>query len=116
MRKTLFLSLFAFALAIAVGASSYTLNLQKPAVVNGTELKAGDYKVEVNGTKATIRNKQTSVDAEVTVETMPSKTYQSTACCLGEDGKYKLQELRLGGTNMKLLFKDGGKDSAVAGH
>ena len=106
MTKKLALSLFIFALAVALGASSYSLNLSKPAVVNGTELKAGDYKVEVNGSKAVIKNSKTSVEAEVNVENLPTKANQSTACCLAEDGKYRLQELRLGGTNMKLTFKE----------
>jgi len=110
------LSLFVFALATALGASSYSLNLTKPAVVNGTELKAGDYKVELNGNKATIKNGKVSVVTDVVIEELASKTYQSTACCVGEDGKYRLQELRLGGTNKKLILKESGKDGAVAGH
>ena len=116
MTKKIAVSLFIFALAVAVGASTYSVNLPKPAIVGGTELKAGDYKVELNGTKATIRNNKNSAEAEVTVENSPTKFYQSTACCLAEDGKYRLQELRLGGTNMKLTFKDTAKDSAPAGH
>jgi hypothetical protein len=115
MTKNIALSLFLFALAVALGASSYSLNLNKPAVVNGTELKAGEYKVDLVGNKATIRNGKNSVETEVTVEDLPSKIYQSTACCLGEDGKYRLQELRLGGTNKKLTIKDSGKDGVAAG-
>ena len=104
-RKLICFCYFALTAALAWAASSHSLNLPKPAVVNGTEIKAGDYKVELNGTKVTIKNKHASVEAEVSVETLPSKTYQSTACCLGEDGKYKLQEIRLGGTATKLVFK-----------
>src|SRR5947209_1139397 len=96
MTKKIALSLFVFALALALGASNYSLNLTKPAVVNGTELKAGEYKVELNGNKAVIKSGKNSVETEVNVEELPAKTYQSTACCLGEDGKYHLQELRLG--------------------
>lgn len=116
MTKKLALSLFIFALAVALGASSYTLNLSKPAIVNGTELKPGDYKVEVRDGKAVIKNGKTSVEADVNVSTVETKAYQSTACCLGDDGKYRLTELRLGGSNMKLTFKETNKDGAVAGH
>lgn len=108
-------SFIVFALAIALGATSYTLNLPKPAVVNGTELKAGEYKVEVSGTKATLKSGKTVVETEVSVENLPSKTYQSSACCMGEDGKYHLHELRPAGTNMKLTIKDAAKDSAAGG-
>ncbi len=116
MSKKIAFSLFVFALAVALGASSYSVNLPKPAVINGTEVKAGDYKVEVNGGKATFKSGKTTVEADVTVDTLPSKAYQSTACCLGEDGKYHLTELRLGGSSMKLTIKETGHDSAVAGH
>ncbi len=116
MSKKIAFSLFVFALAVALGASSYSVTLSKPAVINGTELKAGDYKVEINGSKATIKSGKTSVETDVTVDTLPAKAYQSTACCLGEDGKYHLQELRLGGSNIKLTIKETSHDSAVAGH
>ena len=115
MTKKIIFVLFILALAVALGASNYNLNLAKPAVINGTELKSGDYKVELNGDKAIIKNGKSSVEAEVNVETLPAKTYQSTACCLAEDGKYRLQEIRLGGTNLKLTFKDTEKTGAVAG-
>ena len=116
MIKKLVFSLFIFALAISLGASNYSLTLSKPAIINGTELKAGEYKVEVNGTKALIKNGKTSVSADVVVETLPNKTNQSSACCLAEDGKYRLQELRPSGSNMKLTIKESAKEPAVAGH
>ena len=116
MTNKLALSLLTFALAISLGASNYSLTLSEPAIINGTELKAGEYKIEVNGTKAVIRNGKTSVATDVVVDTLPAKSNQSSACCLAEDGKYRLQELRLGGSNMKLTIKESSKDSAVAGH
>ena len=119
MTKKIVLSLMTFALAFAFGAtvSTYRLTLAKPAVISGTEFKAGDYRVELDGNKATLKSGKTSVETDVIVKTSPSKFNQTTACCLGEDGKYHLQELRLGGTATKLTFKETGKDSGtVAGH
>lgn len=109
-------SLLTVAIAIAWGATAYRVNLPKPAVVSGTELKAGDYKVEVNGNKVTLKNGKSTVETEATVENGATKFSQSSACCLAEDGKYRLQELRIGGTNTKLIFKDSAKDGAAGGN
>ena len=90
--------------AAAMGATAYHFTLEKPAVVNGTELKAGDYKVEINGEKVTISNKKTSVDTSARLESAAEKFRSTTVCCLGDTGKYNLQEIRLGGTNQKLVL------------
>lgn len=85
-------------------AASYTVNLTKPALVGSSEIKAGDYKLELNGSKVTLKHGKTEVEADVTVENGSTKFAQTTACCVGDDGKYHLQEIRIGGTNTKLTF------------
>jgi hypothetical protein len=100
-----------FAVAIAVAASGHSVNLSKPAVVGGKEIKAGEYKLELNGDKATLKNGKTTVEADVTVENNGNKFDRTSACCLGEDGKYRLQEIRVGGTDTKVTFKE---DSGMA--
>ena len=89
--------------AAALGATAHRITLDKPAIVNGTELKAGEYKLEINGAKVTISNKKTSVDTSARIETAAEKYRSTTVCCLGDNGKYNLQEIRLGGTNQKLI-------------
>lgn len=105
MTKKLVLALGMFAATLAWAASGYTVNLSKPAIVGNTEIKPGDYKLELDGDKATLRHGKTSVEAEATIETTETKFNQTSACCLGEDGKYRLQEIRVGGTNTKVTFK-----------
>ncbi len=102
--KKLAVTALVFVVAAAFGATAHRITLDKPAVVNGTELKAGEYKLELDGEKMTISNKKTTVDATVKVETAGDKFRSTTVCCLGESGKYNLQEIRLGGTNQKLVF------------
>ena len=89
--------------AVAIGETAHRITLEKPAVVNGTELKPGEYKVEINGDKVTISNKKTSVDTTARIESAAEKFRSTTVCCLGDNGKYNLQEIRLGGTNQKLI-------------
>ncbi len=94
-----------FAVSVALGASAaHSIKLDKPAVVSGSELKPGEYKVEVNGDRVTISNKKTSVDATAQVETAGDKFRSTSVCCVGDDGKYNLQEIRIGGTNQKLVL------------
>lgn len=115
MHKKIAVSLLLFALAVAYGATSYHVNLEKPAVLAGTELKAGDYKLEVNGNKAVIKNGKSTVEADVAVENNKTKFQRTSTCCLSDDGsKYQLQEIRVGGTTMKLTFKSP-TDTATGG-
>ena len=98
------LTALVFAVA-ALGATAHRITLDKPAVVNGTELKAGEYRLEINGDKVTISNKKTSVDTSARVESAAEKYRSTTVCCLGDNGKYNLQEIRVGGTNQKLVVE-----------
>ena len=105
MSKNLIVAFVVFAVALAWAASSHTVNFSKPAIIGSTEIKPGDYKLELNGNKAILTKGKTTVEADVTVEEGANKFYQTSACCLGEDGKYRLQEIRVGGTNTKVTFK-----------
>jgi hypothetical protein len=106
MTKTFAIALVLLAATFAWAASSHSVNFSKPAVVGNTELKPGDYKLEFNGDKAVLKRGKTELEAPVTLETGAVKYNQTTACCVGEDGKYRLQEIRVGGTNTKILFKE----------
>ena len=102
-----------FAIAIALGAANYHINFSKPAVVGDSELKSGEYKLELNGNKATLKNGKTTVEADVSVETSPAKFAETSQCCL-ENGKYRLHEIRIGGTNTKVVFRS--MQTPVAGN
>lgn len=102
--KKLSTTFITLALVVAFGASAHRITLDKPAVVGGTELKPGEYRLELQGEKVTISNKKGSVDAAVHVEAAADKFRSTTICCLSDDGKYNLQEIRLGGTNEKLII------------
>ena len=67
--KKILLSFTTVALAVASAASSYRVTLFQPAILNGTELKPGDYKVTIKDNKAVLKSGKTSVEAKVTQET-----------------------------------------------
>jgi hypothetical protein len=103
MKKFVF-SLATFALAAVSAAESHRVTLYSPAVVNGQELKAGEYRLEIEGSKAVLKKGKESVEASVRLENADQK-YASTAVrYLTGDGKNKINEIRLGGTKTRVLF------------
>ena len=94
------------AMAWASAAKPYEVILNNPAQVSGTELKPGTYKVEVTGDKAMIRGAKQSVECSVKVEENEQKYSATTVRYNLVDGKYRVNEIHLGGTNMKLVFNN----------
>ena len=85
-------------------AQSYTVTFLVPATVGGTELSAGNYKFNLQDQKIVIKHGRKTTEAAVKVETGDVK-YPSTIVRYDTvDGKYKVEEIRLGGTNMKLVM------------
>jgi hypothetical protein len=103
MLKNLVLAFAILALAVA-SAATYRVALDQPSVVNGNELKAGDYRLNVQSDKVTIVNGKQSVEVPVKVETV-AQTYNSTAVRYSDEGgRPTMSEIRQGGTKTKLVF------------
>ena len=103
--KKLMVFLTAAAMSIAAAAESYKVTLFQESIVNGSTLKPGDYKVVVAGDKATITLGKNKVEAPVKVETADSKFSATSVRYQNGDGKYRVKEIRLGGTTTKLVFE-----------
>jgi len=93
------------ALAVASAATSYNVTFFEPVVVNGTTLKPGEYKVEINDNKATIKKGKVVAESSVKVENNEAK-YPSTSVRLV--GGTQVEEIRVGGTHTKLVFEKTG--------
>jgi hypothetical protein len=106
MTKKILLSFATVALAAASAASSYRVTLFQPSIVAGTELEPGRYKLTLKENKAVITSGKTSVEADVKAETADVKFSSTTVRYVNGDGKYKVQEIRLGGTNTRLVFEN----------
>lgn len=94
----------ALAIGVASAASGYQVTLPEATTVAGHELKPGDYKVEVNGDKATIKAGKNTVEAAVKTVTGDAVYRETLVRYTNGDGKYHLSEIRLGGTKTKLVF------------
>jgi len=100
MRSIKTLALATLALAAASAASHYTLHLDSTQFAGDKELKAGDYKVEVSGDKATFKSGKAVIEVPAALQKVDHKyaltTYQSV--------DKKIQEIDLGGTATKIVF------------
>ena len=94
-------------MALASAASTYHVTFYQPVVVNGAKLKAGDYKVEVDGSIAKITRGGAVAEAPVKVENTDEK-YKANSVRLEGD---QVSEIRIGGTHTRLVFE---KTSGVA--
>jgi hypothetical protein len=102
MRKAaLFFAAAGLALA---GSHTYTVNLLVKSTLGATELKPGEYKVEVNDQKATIRQGKVQSESPVKVEENDVKFATTTVRYGTSDGKSRIQEIHIGGTKTKLVF------------
>ena len=100
MVKNILFGFASVALAVASAASSYHVTFYQPVMINGSELKAGDYKVELKDKTAEITQGKMVTEAPVTVEN-DSQKYQRTAVRLNGS---KVEEIRIGGTNTRIVF------------
>ncbi len=101
IKKVIFV-LSTFALAVASAATSYRVTLFEKSMVNGTELKPGEYKLQVTDNKAVIQQGKTKAESTVKVETTEQKISSTSV-------KYvngAIQEIRIGGTKTKLVFEN----------
>jgi len=99
----LFVLFFTVAMVFA-SAASYSVTLFQPSTVAGTELKPGEYKLTLDGDKATIMKGKEKVEAAVKMETADTKFAATSVRYTDQGGKMKVQEIRLGGTNTKVVF------------
>ena len=105
MIKNVLFGFATLALAVASAASSYHVTFYQPVTINGAQLKAGDYKVEMkDNNTAVIKQGKSVTEAPVKVETADRKYGQSSVLLKGS----QVQEIRLGGTDKRLVFQSSG--------
>ena len=104
MVKRLTIGFASLALAAASAATSYNVTFFEPVVVNGTTLKAGEYKVEVNDNKAIIKKGKAVAESPIKVESNEAKYPATSVRLVGT----QLEEIRVGGTRTKLVFEKTG--------
>ena len=105
MFKKILLAFAILALATAFAgtvpsARSYHITLAQAAVVNGTELQPGDYRLSVDTTKITLVKGKQTVESPARVDSVEKK-FDDTA--IRYTGK-AIAEIRLGGTKTRIVL------------
>ncbi len=100
MVKNIVLGFASVALAVASAASSYNITFYQPVIVNGSELKAGDYKLEVKDKTALLKHGKTETEAPIKIENDGQK-YARTAVRMNGT---TVEEIRIGGTTTRIVF------------
>lgn len=95
--------LMTLALSMA-SAKSYTVETFLPLVLAGTELKPGEYTLDLNGGSIVVRRGKVKVEANVRVETNGAKSKSTKFVCDEAGGKCQVKEIHLGGTDTKLVL------------
>ena len=101
-----------FALAFAIlglavaSAKSYEVTLPQPATLNGVQLKAGTYKVQIVDQKAVLHLGRETREAPVKVEDAGRKYNITTVKLVDDNGAMRLVEIHIGGTSTKLVLGD----------
>jgi hypothetical protein len=101
MVKNILLGFASFALAVASAAGSYNVTFYQPVTINGSELKAGDYKLELKDKTAVLKQGRAVTEVPVTIQNEGQK-FQRTAVRLNGG---QVEEIRIGGTSTRVVFE-----------
>jgi len=107
LRSTLIPLTLLFASAGFASATTYNVRILETTNVHGTQLKAGEYKLDVDNGKAVFRHGKTSTEAPAKVATGDKKfkdtkfVYDNAA-----NGQLILREIDLGGSNVRVVLED----------
>lgn len=106
------LAIALFTVGIA-SAKTHSIKIHTSSDVAGHELAPGNYKLELDGEKLTITNGKQTVESAVKVEETAEKFAQDSVRYIETDGKMKVREIRLGGTNTKLVFSPASQNTSA---
>jgi hypothetical protein len=102
-----FIVLFAAAGLSIASAKTYTVLLDRPAMAGNVQLKPGHYKVNVEGTTATLADVKKAKDVEATGQVASAdRKFPETTLQFSQDnnGQSRVHEIDLGGTTTKVQF------------
>jgi hypothetical protein len=112
MSKSVVMGLALMLASSAFAATKASLNLQHPTIINGTKLKAGDYKLQWDGSGPNVevsiiqgKNVLTKVPAKVVDLSSPSQN-SAAVVTLNSDGTSTLSGARFEGKRFALELGD----------
>jgi len=94
-------------LGLASAAAPYKVKIEAPLLIGSTELKAGEYKVEMQGGKAVFKSGKTVIEIPATMGKSEQKYRWTSVVTEGS----KLQEIDFGGTTENMQFTSNGSSA-----
>jgi hypothetical protein len=88
-------------MATFAASTTYKLYLYQNSVVDGKNLKAGHYKVELENNMVVLKNGKNTIELPAKAENSPTK-YATTE--LEYLDNTTLQEIRIGGSHTRIIF------------
>lgn len=112
MTKRAMLLLSVFSLAVA-SAANVSLTLIQPTVVNGTEFKPGEAKLELKDNKALLKQGKVTAEVPIKIESNQNK-YRYTSVGYKEGADHQIKEIFVGGTTKHIIFESPAEAGALA--
>ena len=106
MKKLFVVGLLSLASLAILSAKTYTITVSNPTKVGSVRLKAGQYKLKVEGSNAifTDVNNQKSITTPVKVEEGDKKANSTRVQSTKDGDTERIQEIDLEGSTTKLSF------------
>jgi lipopolysaccharide export system protein LptA len=92
--------------ASILSAKSYPVHLTDPCTVGNTQLKAGDYKVNLEGSKAVFSDDHNKnvLESDVKVEDNSTKFAETVITTSNASGQSRIESIELGGSKIRVVF------------
>jgi hypothetical protein len=106
MKKPTIVSILVFSCLSLASAKSYDITLTSPTKAGSVELKAGQYRLKIEGTNATFVDADSgkSFTTPVKVETSDKKFDQTSVDTTKGSGTDVLKDIEFGGSKTKIEF------------
>lgn len=100
MVKNVLMGCLSLAMAVASAAGTYNVTFYEPVMIHGSELKPGDYRLELKGNTAIIKQGKTEVEAPVRIENDKGKFDRTKVRLNG----MQVEQIEFRGTNLRVVF------------
>ncbi len=104
MKRAVLITLLACA-SLAIAAERFKITFVYPTYIGETQLKPGACRLTLDGEQAIFQQGKRKLEVPVRVETGENQYRQTTVRYRVDGDKYTVSEIRLGGTNRKLIFR-----------
>jgi hypothetical protein len=100
-------------MAASAAAGTYKVQIFQDSVIDGKQVKAGNYKIEMENNTAVLKQGKQAVELPARAETAPNK-FSTTE--IRYTNSNNLQEICIGGTATRIVFSGANSGSHVGGY